>query len=391
MSGPAAVASARRVALVSLAYGAVLAGGLVLSSGGDVSRLVHAAPPFTDARRAPSSLTVSPDSADGFDGQFYFRLAVRPLSDDPQVAGVSFDLPALRTQRILYPLAGRAVALGDEQRLPWAMLIVNVLALGAVGWLGALLALEHGRAAAWGLLFAAYPGFVYTLGFDLAELVEAALVLGGLLLVARRRYLVAGLALAAATLAKEPACILPLGIGLAWAWGWLRHPRDERPPVAGLFPAVIPGVAFAAWQLVVGARFDALPMVANADNNIRYPLDGLISSAARFSPTSGANLFRDLSLALLVVVAALSAMAWRRSTAILGARLAWVTSTALLLVISEHVYDGATSFMRAGTESYVVGLVVVLGSNLSAASLLVPATGVVTVATVAAELVKAGG
>ena len=76
----------------------LLVGATIVRSDGDVSRLVHAAPPWTDPVRAPGSLTVQ-ETSEGFDGQFFYRLGVDPWSTDRQVAGVTYDLPSLRNAR----------------------------------------------------------------------------------------------------------------------------------------------------------------------------------------------------------------------------------------------------------------------------------------------------
>ena len=61
---------------------------LLVRADGDVSLLVHAAPPDTSAAGAPGSLTVqAPD--EGFDGQFFYRLGVDPWNTDDEVAGTS--------------------------------------------------------------------------------------------------------------------------------------------------------------------------------------------------------------------------------------------------------------------------------------------------------------
>jgi hypothetical protein len=377
-----------RVSVVSFLAGVALATAFLAAHGGDASRLVHAAIPATDPALAPKGLTVQgPD--DSFDGQFYYRIAVRPLSTAPRVEGVSLDLPAVRTQRIAYPLLARALALGDPGRIVSTLVIVNVLALTVVGHLGARIAVALGRDAGWGLLFAAYPGFVYTMGFDLVELTELSFVLLALWAVLRRRPVVATAALVGACLTKETGLILAVGIGLAWVIARVRSGARPRPTLVDLAPAAVPAVVFSLWQLVLRHRFGVLPLHQNANNNVAYPFGGFIKVIDRFTPTSGANLFRDLSLALLIGVAALTAIAWRRSKAPLAVRLAWLGSVALLMFLSAFVVEGATSFMRAGAESYVLGLVIVLGADLSFDWLLVPSVGALAALTVGSELVKA--
>lgn len=388
-------ATAPGVGAVALAWGLVLAAAFVVVSGGEVSQLVHAAPPNADPAAVPPNLALrSPD--EGYDGIFFYRVAVSPLSTAERLNGVRHDAPAMRTSRVLYPALVGAASLGDDGRVPWMLLAVNVAAFGAVGYFGALLAVDLGRSPTWGLLFAAYPGFVYTLGHDLGELTEAAFVLAGLHLLCEKRFVVAGLALVGAVLAKETGLILPLGCGLAWAWARMaatqnkRTPPGETPPLRAAVPAALPAVVFVGWQLFLRSRFGATPMSANADNNIRWPLAGFAEVADRFMPTSAANLFRSLSLAVLLLVVVAASMAWQHSRTDLGVRLAWIGAVVLLLVISEYVYAGATAFMRAGTESYVLGVAVILGAERRRVPLPLPsAVGALTALTISVELIKA--
>jgi hypothetical protein len=396
MGQPAVLATAPRVAAATVILGISLASAMVAASGGDVGRLVHAAPPNADPAAVPAGLTLR-ETDEGFDGMFYYRVAASPLASADQVNGVRLDLPALRSSRVLYPALAAVAGLGDDSRLPWTLLGVNLVALGAVGYFGARLAEDLGRPPLCGMLLAAYPGFVYTLGHDLTELTDAALVLAGLHLLHHRRYLPAGLALAGAALAKETGLIVPIGVTLAWLWEQLptaRRPSDhrehrDRPSLSAALPAALPIVVFACWHLVVRSRFGASPLGDASNNNLRPPLAGLASVAGRFEPTSAANVFRDLSLAALVLVAGAAALAWRHTRADLGVRLAWAISAVLLLVLSEHVYAGATSFMRAGTESYLLGLAVLLGTRRVSLTLMAAPVSTLTVLTVVTELVKA--
>ncbi len=233
------------------ALGLVIAIGIVLTlgfaRGTGISGFVHAAPPYTDPADAPDSLNVLPPGH-GFDGQFFYRVAVAPYSKADQVAGVTFDLPTLRQQRIGYPLLASAVSLGGRDRVPFALIVVNLGALFALGWLGAKLALDSGRIPAWGLLVAAYPGFVYSLGFDTSEIVTATFLIATLLAIRRERTGLAILAVAAAVLTRETALILPMALVFAGAWPWWRVPdRTDRRIALTVGLAGI-GV-FVSWEL----------------------------------------------------------------------------------------------------------------------------------------------
>ena len=159
---------------------------LLVRAGGDVSLLVHAAPPWTDPTAARPSLTVQP-AEDGFDGQFFYRLGVAPWSTDETVAGVTNDLPALRNARWGYGALAWVASRGDPDLVPWSLVAVNLAAAGALGAVGGGLARTSGRHAAWGLLVVLWPGFAYSLSLDTSELVATTVALGGLLALRHRR------------------------------------------------------------------------------------------------------------------------------------------------------------------------------------------------------------
>ncbi|CAN5506088.1 hypothetical protein BH20ACT2_BH20ACT2_06020 [soil metagenome] len=355
---PALVAGALAVAWVAV---------LLVGADGGASRLVHAAPPWTDPAAAPASLTiVAPD--DAFDGQFFYRLAVEPWSTAEQVAGIELDLPALRHQRIGYPaLAWLASGGGAASRLPTALVALNVVGFAALGGLGGALANDAGRHAGWGLLAPLYPGFVYSLAFDLAEITALAFVLAGLLALRRRRLLVATALLAAAVLTRETTAVVPLGVAAAWGWPRYGPPGrvGRRPSFAELAPGVVPLVVALVLQVALAVAYGELPLVSSGDKNVRIPFAGLVDGADAFwPPTSGAAVFRWLSLAALVAVVGAAGVAWRGSTRPRHEKLAWVPAVALLPLLSGFIWAGATSFMRAGTEAYVLSVLVLLGAGL---------------------------
>src|SRR5579863_4602869 len=90
----------------------------------------------------------------GYDGQFFYYMAIRPeiiVTCAQTAATCPLDEPPERTQRILYPMVVRVVALGQPALVPLALLLVDLVAVlvtvavvgqlcveaGASRWLGA--------------------------------------------------------------------------------------------------------------------------------------------------------------------------------------------------------------------------------------------------------------
>jgi hypothetical protein len=134
-------------AAATAAWHLLLLVSFVVPFHGDLSALVCASP--ARVGRPPHEAIHVGMGRDGFDGQHYYALARDPW----HVRGEPIDLPVYRHMRLLYPaLAWLLSGGGDPVRLLWAMPAINVLAAAGLAWLGALVAVRHGRGAWWGYL-----------------------------------------------------------------------------------------------------------------------------------------------------------------------------------------------------------------------------------------------
>ena len=219
-----------------------------VAANGNVTKFVRAELPFAHPARVPASVYVFPSN--GYDGQFFYRLALDPVDLRRTAFGITLDHP-YRLQRIGYPALAWLFSLGHHRLAPIALVVVNVLALAMIGLLGGMLAAESGRHAIWGLLLAGYFGFLKSVGNDLAEPVAAACLLGGVLAYRRERPVVAGLLFAYGALTRETAMIVPLAILLVRLPGVIRGGfRGVAPPGqhSGGFRGVAPpGQHSGAW------------------------------------------------------------------------------------------------------------------------------------------------
>jgi hypothetical protein len=199
----------------------------------------------------------------GYDGQWFFYIAHDPLLREPDPASF-LDLPAYRYARILYPTLAWAAALGQPAALPWALLGVNLLAviLGTAATFDILRTVGGNRWLA--LVYGFSPPVLIGMLATLAEPTSFALVMGGIALALRRRHALAGLTLALAVLAREPAILVPIGLGL-YALGRLNWRRAFR----YLAPLALP----LSWHLSIWYRLGSLPS-AQSPTNFGAPLGG---------------------------------------------------------------------------------------------------------------------
>jgi hypothetical protein len=341
---------------------------LLIRAGGDVSLLVHAAPPYTSSSGSLESLTVQ-EPEEAFDGQFFYRIGVDPWSDVRTAAGVTFDLPALRSARWGFGAAAWAVTAGDADLVPWALLGINCAAAAALGAVGGGLARLRGRHAVWGTLFLLWPGFAYSISMDTAELAAMSLALAGLLCLELRRFWLAALALGLAVITRDTTVVIAAGVLVAGVYRLFR-PTGEPPGKTNttedgrklLLVGAASTATFMVWQFVQDVRFGELPLFSSGDNNLSLPFLGLIQRMSQMVPPTGSeDLFRVLSALVLFSLMGTAAWFWARTTAPMAQRLGWAFSAMVVLLLNDYLWSGATAFMRAATEAGTLSIALALG------------------------------
>jgi hypothetical protein len=350
-----------RVALASAAISLAFVVVRMIDLGGP-GGFVVAGDLLVDRATAPSNVPVG--DGPGFDGQFYWRQSMEPFAfETGPVRGITFDRE-LRGSRVGYPLLAWIGSLGGREALvPWSLIGVNVLAMAALGWLGAQLALDRGRHAAWGLVISGYWGFAIVLARDLAELVAATAIFGAAVAVQRRRFALAAASAAVAPIAREQALlsVVALAVGV-----FIAERRNTSFGGALRSSAVVAGppvATFVAWQVVVSAETGELPVLEARRANSGSPGVGLIATVPDWVRSFGDSLGASLPLATFVALVALVlwclpgiAPAWRDAP---WEVMLWLAGGGILLLLSEHLLGQASDqrqlYELAGW-SWLIGL-----------------------------------
>ncbi len=340
-----------------IGYGAVTAGRLA-DYAWDPSAFVVAGDQFVELQSLPSPIRVG-KQASGYDGQFYYGLALDPFASGRVRSGVTLDTPGYRSQRILYPTLVWLLAAGQPALVAPIMFLTNLLLLGGIAWFGGWFAQAVGRHALWGLIPASYAGFHFTLFRDLTEITECALLIAGLTLIRRERQEWAAAVLSLAVLARETAVLVAAGLAAVWLWQRLRRCGDLR-----WFVFVVPIITFSAWQLLLRWLWGDWAS-KGGQGNLGMPLAAI---GRLFTTTSAldTHLHRVWfsELCVITVVALLTLAALRRSGTEPWIKVSWVLFLLLASLLTQSVWVEDWAFMRAIAELHLMAALIAIGSPL---------------------------
>jgi len=332
---------------------------------GHLSLFIMAGHVYTHRAQLPRGLLLVPSA--GYDGQFFYRLALDPANWHATAFGITMD-QTYRYTRIGYPILAWIFSLGQHQLVPVMLVVVNLLGVAAMAVLGGMFARDAGRHALWGLAFVAYFGLVISVGRDTAEPVAEACMLGGLLAYRRggtRMYLLATALFAYGAITRETILFAPAAIAVTRLIAIVR--RRANPGLADLTwlgPAVAFGLVELAVQVAVKGEF---PVLANSSRNLTLPFTALVDAlkynaahlnTAHLSPIDIAMLeYATLAIFILAGFAVL----WITS-APGHERLAFVFFVLQLGLLSSQIWTSTFGEGRSLIEPYLMALVLLVST-----------------------------
>jgi hypothetical protein len=329
---------------------------------GHLSLFIMAGHTFTHRAQLPRGLLLVPSA--GYDGQFYYRLALDPLNWNKTAFGITMD-QSYRYTRIGYPILAWLVSLGQHQLVPLALVAINLLGVAAMAFLGGMFARESGRHALWGLAFAAYFGLVISVGRDTAEPLAEACMLGGLLAYRRSKPILCTVLFMVGAITRETILLAPAAIAVTRLVAMAR--RQVRPGLADLtwvVPAGVYGVLEVAVHFVVKGEF---PLLANGSRNLAAPFTAMLDAltfdirhinTAHLSPIDIALLeYATLGIFVLAGLAVLLV-----TTAPAHERLAFVFFVLQLGLLSGQIWTSTFGDGRSLIEPYLLALILLLAT-----------------------------
>ncbi|MGH3199582.1 MAG: AZOBR_p60025 family cell surface glycopolymer formation protein [Streptosporangiaceae bacterium] len=332
---------------------------------GHLSLFIMAGHVYTHRAQLPRGLLLVPSA--GYDGQFYYRLALDPANWHATAFGITMD-QSYRYTRLGYPVLAWIFSLGQHQLVPVVLVALNLLGVAAMAMLGGMFARESGRHALWGLAFAAYFGLVISVGRDTAEPLAEACMLGGLLAYRRATtpmYLLAAALFTFGGITRETILYAPAAIAVTRLIAIGR--RRAAPGLADLtwvVPAAVYGLLEIAVHFVVKGEF---PLLANSSRNLTEPFTALVDAlkydaahinTAHLSPID-ISLLEYATLAIFIV-AGLCVLAV--TTAPAHERLAFVFFVLQLGLLSSQIWTSTFGDGRSLIEPYLMALVLLVAT-----------------------------
>jgi hypothetical protein len=332
---------------------------------GHLSLFIMAGHVYTHRGQLPRGLLLVPSA--GYDGQFYYRLALDPANWNLTAFGITMD-QSYRYTRIGYPVLAWLLSLGQHQLVPVVLVVINLLAVAAMAVLGGMFARESGRHALWGLAFAAYFGLVISVGRDTAEPLAEACMLAGLLAYRRSRYLLTTALFTFGAITRETILLAPAAIAVTRLIAMARRrSTGAKPGLADLtwvVPAVAYGLLEVAVHFVVKGEF---PLLANTSRNLTEPFTAMVDalkyeiahiSTSHLSPIDIALLeYATLGIFILAGLAVL----WV-TTAPAHERIAFVFFVLQLGLLSGQIWNSTFGDGRSLIEPYLLALILLLAT-----------------------------
>jgi hypothetical protein len=360
------------------AFGFVLARWQIWAHG-NIGRFILVGHHFASSAQLPHGIPVAPTY--GYDGQFFYRLALNPLNFHHTAYGIRMDRP-YRYMRIGYPVVTWLLSAGQHAAVPVVLVAVNIAAIGAMGYLGAVFARDGGRHALAGLLLPGYFGLLTSLSRDTAEPLAAALLLAALLAMRARRPVLAALLLAYGALTRETVMVAVAAIAIVRVIGMLR--RRQRPGRDDL-AWVLPVVVFVAWQAVVKAATGSIPLLADGGRNAGAPFIAPFQALRNNLAHVNTHQFDQydmwlLELAILVLFSIVALLSLRSTSAPVHERVALVLYLVEICVVTPSTWSSLDADLRSFIEVYLLAVIILLGTRRrSAGAWLLPALAALTV------------
>ncbi len=213
---------------------------------------------FTYGGEIPSGIVVHKN--DGFDGQFYYMMALNPSLDKIFLQPHFF-------QRILYPVLALILSLGIKELLPITLILINYVAIILSCYILMLILRKYKANLNLVFIFAFNVGLIISITRNLTEPLMTLLIICAIYFLDKKRHVISMIFFSFALLAREIA--LPLYVALL-LYFFIKLDFKKL----GLYSfALIP---FLIWEYILFLKTGIIPLFLSF-NSISRPFLGLIN------------------------------------------------------------------------------------------------------------------
>jgi len=324
----------------------------------DFSRFVWAGKLFVDPEHAPKNLFIRDDC--GYDGQFYYRLSLDPFTCKQTDFGIKIDSPIYRQQRILYPLVIWSLSFGNHKLVPINMVLLNFIAICAMGWMGGRYLKENGLHAYFGVVFPLCSGFIFSLTRDLCEILEISLLMYAFLLFKRKKVFLSSLFLTLSILTKETAFIV---VWAAFILYFINKLFQFRNNIKWFFP-LIPGCVFVIWHAHLYWAWSGYNIIYDIKNNMGYPLVGFIKHFIFMNPAhyEGSPIY-FFEMCLIILFSIVVVYSCFNSNVEILEKVSWFNYLIFVFCLTGSVWNWDSAYLRALSEFFLLGLIIIIDSK----------------------------
>ena len=191
-------------------------------------------------------------SDEGYDGQYTYYIA-----ENPDTASQYIDVPAYRFQRILLPISGRILALGQSSIVPITLLIVNLLALAGGTYILEQLLISYNVSRWFAIGYGLSIGVFGSARLMTTETLAYALVLLAIWLYQHEQWQWSAVSFALSAFSKE--------VTLIFVAGYVLYLFTQKKWKHGILFGMIAGIPFAIWQLILFNWFGTFGIGSGGD------------------------------------------------------------------------------------------------------------------------------
>ncbi len=305
----------------------------------------------------------------GYDGQFYYRLALDPFTDKRNDFGIPFDAQALRQQRILMPLVTWIIANGDPENIPLVMLGLNFAAIVGCCLVAGFLLTRLGVSPWLGILFGFYPGFAVSSGRFLTEPFALFFMLSSILMLTQRRHWLSALLLSFSVLSRETASLMVAAGFLVWLGNKKFSRKDNCFDIKMSF-WLLPTLVFFSWQVWLYNNWSDIFISRASVLTIGAPFAGLLYSitANLMSFNLGNGFFLLMGCIVLIFWIYAAPTVYKGNVFLLTNCGMYMV---LAIFVGTGIWSNSSSFLRVFTELNVLVLLAFLNARKTVTKLFI--------------------